>query len=580
MHLMALRGRTALITGSVFLATTVGGTAWGQFEELYTFTSGNPPIGDGNVYPRSLNPARNASGGVGISGGTFPSNGGVDFSNLNGNPAFFDANNLLTRPASLIQNEAFWTDPKNFNFVNSGGQVFPFAQMGFFVYGAEGRSEFGFDVAIASASGNVPTSLAFSIQGDDDWFGSGQLLLTPDGGSPENGIFGPSDVGTFASLGGRQGREARFRFDMSELLGLLEFEGEDPGFDGNDDPIDIERNIDVLAMDFRLVPLVTPGGTTQIAFDNVVLDGAEPFFEPEPVILPPLPPAGPNRPQYTFYAEVENPPTDGDVNDLNADLDAAFGDEDFAQIQVNQLTQGLGAAPATSSLNVIFTTSSTENGLVGHEAAHAVQTPSTFVPPDAESNVELAGETAFLGNALQDVVDGLTNGRSPDPQIVEILSEIQTNFGDAAEILEGLLDETDITPLDDPNDTQFQIDVQPTNSPEGGGNGGGAGLLLASLQIVQSSTLDAGAMYYQGYSPREYQRLVEGSGGPRLGDMGSYLTPTFGDDGQQVGWRVASWVVSDQSGFYTPIVTNIPEPVTGLAGGALAGLVLRRRYAR
>jgi hypothetical protein len=99
---------TRLLGFPLALALLAGAPSHAQF--LHTFTPDPPPIGDGIDYPRMINPARQFPGG-GVAPDAFDAGMGVIFNNTNGNPAFFDGNNLLTRPSALVTNEAFWTDP-------------------------------------------------------------------------------------------------------------------------------------------------------------------------------------------------------------------------------------------------------------------------------------------------------------------------------------------------------------------------------------------------------------------------------------------------------------------------------------
>ncbi|MEM6853923.1 MAG: DUF4157 domain-containing protein [Planctomycetota bacterium] len=572
------------------LAMGLAGTAEAQFDELYTFTSGNPPIGDGNVYPGSLNPARQASGG-GASPGTFPSSGLVDFFNLNGNPAFFDANNFVTRPANLIQNEAFWTDPKIGSFTAPGGNIFDIALMGFTIYDLE-ASQFGFDLAVASAAGTpLPGGLDFQIQTDTDLFGFGEIALTTDAGGFDGERFSPEQAGTFFTVGGRQGFEGRYRFDMSDLLGLLENEGGggdfDGGFDdGSDDGLVPSDFGSLILFDIDLAPIATPGGTTQIAFDNVVLGAPTIFNEVEPVVLPPLPEVGPNRPQYANYdaeAAPENP--DGD----NIDFDpAGFGD-DFTQLTIttdaaNMLAE-VGAEAFTEGVNVIFSSDAPENGLSAHEVTHTVESSSTGGRlSDLPEDTEVVGPTTQVRNVLRgggDSAEARAEGISPIPQIVEVKTRLGTDESEASQAAQQAAAEQQLRQevLDavEQELKRFELRQTPGESTEEPFFVSTPDETAARSLSTLSAEVSPEPMFYLGYSVSAYLSLKEAlQEAIVLGDAGSTVTPVFGPDGEIVTYSVSTWLVTEESGFITPVLTNIPEPGTaGLL--VVAGLMLRRR---
>lgn len=292
------------------------GPVFNGFPATHSFTRGLPPRGDGEDWPRSLNPARQFPGG-GASPGSFFASSGVVFSNLNSNPAYFDANNLLTRPATLINNEAFWTDPKIGSFT-SNGITFDTAAFGFsFISGFTTGADFGFDLALASVSSDLPTGvfedfttgefvsapfLEFQIQDDNFNTARGQIVFAEGGiQSGDNPVIFAEQVGTFNTLNSpRTAYEGRFRVDEAFLRDIIAFEnglGFDPeGFD--DGPGDAAGPIEFF--DIELDSVATFGGTTQVAMDNFVLAGAPIVGDPlrEPLTFQPLNPVGANRPQY------------------------------------------------------------------------------------------------------------------------------------------------------------------------------------------------------------------------------------------------------------------------------------------
>jgi hypothetical protein len=254
-RLRLFAGRVAF---GALLALLGSGPASAQF--LHTFTPDPPPIGDDIDYPRTLNPARLLPG-AGIAPDFFDAGTGMIFQSTHGNPAFFDANNLLTRPAARITNEAFWMDPKIGVFDTGMGED-EHASFGF-QFSPQAGEDFGFDVAIASVSEAPPTTLPFFIQNTDGDVGSFTLGLTLGGGD-----VAPVEAGTFDTLNSPfQGREARFRIPHAQIEALL----------GDSSPL--------LIFSINLYDLSTLGGTTQIALDNFVLAGAsalpnEPQHEP------------------------------------------------------------------------------------------------------------------------------------------------------------------------------------------------------------------------------------------------------------------------------------------------------------
>lgn len=175
-----------------------------QLDLAYSFTSGTAY--DGFNWPKAQWSKQTATG---LAGGQFDTPDGVSFNNFSGNPANFDADNLLTRPAGLIENEAWWTDPKIRSYTGTGGATFHTAvlHMSFNNTPDHYVSEFGFDLAYASVSADVPLALSYTGFDSMGFTVSGQLNLNPSAG------FAPfrQAVGTFATLNSpRVGREARF----------------------------------------------------------------------------------------------------------------------------------------------------------------------------------------------------------------------------------------------------------------------------------------------------------------------------------------------------------------------------------
>ncbi len=409
--------RAFRLVAILMACTLVAFSSTTLFAFALNFTSGLPPVGDFEDYPRSLNPARQAPGG-GASPGSFFSTIGVSFNNLNGNPAYFDANNLLTRPATLINNEAFWTDPKFGQFSSGGGGTFELAHFGFdFIPGFTDGLDFGFDLAMASVSTDLPTGsffdeqtgnfitapfLPFQIQDDNFNTARGTLVFASGASSgPEEGAIFAETVGTFNTLGSpRTAYEARFRIDQSFLQGLIEYEndlfGGDPGGDPEEDPGDggfVSGPIQFFDID--LANITTFGGTTQIAMDNFVLGGTPAINDPlrEPLTFSPFDPVGANTPQYFVTDDSSGDPfegiTDGIFEALDVATSAADGEFDVSILgnptpTGSQTTGVTATVPSDSNLRT-----NPVDPMAGIVIEYdESQDPSTFVP---EEEVPLGG---------------------------------------------------------------------------------------------------------------------------------------------------------------------------------------------
>jgi uncharacterized protein (TIGR03382 family) len=91
--------------------------------------------------------------------------------------------------------------------------------------------------------------------------------------------------------------------------------------------------------------------------------------------------------------------------------------------------------------------------------------------------------------------------------------------------------------------------------------------------------LPADAMYYVNLSAADFLDLVAlGEAELIIGTQGGAIVPTYDSDGNAVGARLSTFLVTDASGTLTTIVTPIPEPGTlAVAGLVAAGLLVRRR---
>lgn len=591
--------------------------------QVNTFTSGNPPIGDGNQYPTSLNPASQSSGG-GASSRSFFANNGVGFTSLNGNPAFFDSNNLLTRPATLITGDAFWSDPRIGNFTNADGSPFDVSLMSFELPAF--TSSFGFDLAVASASADVPLVLEFNIQtfdfegglgGPGEAFGFGQLLLTGSGGGVTvlgngDGQITPFSSGTFSTIGPRTGREARYRIDTADLLSFIQF---DEGFGGPEDPEDPESDPDFeeftptldngFFIDINLRPISTFGGTTQIAIDNFVLDNAPiPNGPPDPTFLFTEFPAGENRPQYLNYdAEVVPDNADGDTYDF--DPTQFDGPITKVLVDIEEPAGELGAKSFTKDVSIYFDSNAPDDGLQAHEVTHSTQ---TILDQD-----QLPEESAILGGdtKIQSILDEVGDPDAP-AQIVEITTTIDAGADGAARLIRRTIQNLEEegpgiisipVPGDEPADlfdpgglgetvTLLGIkahdlidqvpDEQSLQVSDGEDDLSSLFLSFSSEASVSDVLLDAtqGPMYYANTAVSTYLAIKDDAGEELvIGDQGFFITPIFDDEGELLTYSVQTWLITDENGIFTPVLTNVPEP-TSLALIAAGGLLLERRRRR
>jgi len=548
------KSTTALVATATFLVLVAAQTSMAQ---VNTFTSGGPPLGDGNDYPSSLNRSSQSSSGGATVDAFFSDL--VGYTNSNFNPAFFDSNNLLTRPAALINGDAFWTDPKIGNFTGPSGGTFPLAQIGF-QFDHAAFNTFGFDIAVASASEAVPATLPFQIQDfDSDTFGNGQLVLDPDAGGGFGDLY-PSDSGSFFTLGGRQGLEARYRIDKFEIEDLT---GE-PLSGGT------------WFLDIDLLGVATLGGTTQVAIDNFVFDGASlPQPTREPVYLPPTPPIGPNRPQYFNYAQTTDDQSDGDSYDFTA---SDLGDDLTSVTATGEVPQDIGADAFTHSSTIYFQSNSPDNGLYSHEVTHEL------APPPGDDGI---GPSVELENRVENSSGGVESGDAPSLQILDVQTLL--NAGDQRTL------DTAGQQLESPQDVQPLDAAQ--DSPDGLlglvniGNPVGASTVASESPVsllgstIAFGTFAAEPMFYVNYTVDDYLALKESLSEDLLeGDSGSVVSPVLDLNGEVATYLVSTWTVTTQGGVFLPVQfggTEVPEPSTGLLLLAMSGgaFVLRRRRA-
>lgn len=563
-------------------------TAFAQSGEALTFTSGLPPVGDGTVYPRSINPARQGVGGAAID--FFSTSSGTRFSNSNGNPAYFDANNLLTSPASLITNEAFWTDPKLGTFNSSGGDPFELAQFGvaFFASIYQGM-DFGFNLAMASVSEDLPTAsfgvstfayLPFQVQDEDGNSAQGRLVFG-DSGDDSLGDIYAEEFGTFQTLSSpRTAYEARFELEQNELWQLI---AEENGFADNFDP-ETDTASPIHHFDIDLAGIATGGGTTQVAMDNFFVGNATlPASElpRETLLYQPQQPVGENTPQYFSLDALSTMIDFGQASDgMRVALSTVLGD--VSGLNLGSIISGVtqetavhlfdtsidsGFQPGISSLTT--TPQSTGGGLIGGIGNILSLLPEeTLVgTPIFNAFTDISGQIAVtMSTALSGVLDPSLNQDSYEQIIDRLYADTRRislqNTVDLNEVMESA--------------TGFTRLLHQPEQPLVEGTFDG----LASFAVLEA---DYGSPeLFINYTLDQYLALMlaEGSG-PRVGDTGGWFEPIFDTSGNIVDLQAHSWLITDESGtFITSVYMSIPEPGMLAIFAAGAGILLVRREHR
>lgn len=501
-----------------------------------TFTSGFS--GDGFQYPSSIGPSK-ASGDFGITAGSAFTPVGVEFSYFGANLAFFDANNLLTAPSTLITNDAFWTDPRVFTRQTPSGP-FSSSSIGFSIDFPLDYYAFGFNLAIASVAESVPTSLEFQIQfgvGDDAQFINDSIVF--------DGFNAYTDqVGTFQTLNSPHvGRDTRVEFFIDDLLFGFSEEGDQPDdFDGD---FDDDFYPEVMFFDIDTTPLDNDLGisVTQIAMDNFTLDEAfivEPGPDPTRFNAPdPLSASDP----ATFSFSGSNP---GAV-----DVSGATGPV--------SLSAGSGnlSAPGDFQATAYTTTLANASGL--NELTLGLGAP-LMVAAFSSATFEAASDdpaTFALGEAVNVTLTADPAQPGIEPLVVSINAIVD---GDLAEALLPLFGE----------DATDPATVAAAKA-----------LGLPVITETQTDSFDGLAAYFLDVSAEDFLVLLDsGEASAEIGTQGGTIVPTLNSDGSAVGARVETWIVTDESGFYGA-ATSVPEPTTlVLLAGGLASLACRRRHRR
>jgi hypothetical protein len=524
----------------------------------YTFTSGGNA--DGVNWPRSQRSSQAPGGGL-EGGPFFPGDGsGLSFYNFSGNPAYYDGSNLLTRPAALINNEAWWTDPRTANYVSTDGQTYQSASIAVaFDNDYIGPvSQFGFDLAIASVSNPVPASINFHALDTLGEMIFGTLHLDP-AAPPENGVS--SDLhGTFLSMNSvYQGHEARFSIDIPSLLSSIRPE-ESEGVDLTNYGLDLF----VIEME----PFTTLGGTTQLAIDNFVINGGAPG-EPtrEPIYIPASGPV-PDETTYLF-TYVEGAPEEPNETTIDP---SQFGDDDLAAVSVH--TQGVGdddlsARASTTDTTIVFPAEQAGVEILSHEVTHVSQGSSQQEGQIQQINTLFTSATGANEIEVMTSIVNVVTSENAGP-IDNFLVEIRTLLGSEAISVGAVFAESIaagqqeiLIDIDDLTEIAF-IRAESISGSQG------------ALSEAVLATLADGAEFYLNYTFLEYIAHKESVGEEWVvGDQGATIVPVLGGDGEIASYMLTNWIVANDSGSFTQIL--VPEPTGVIAVIGLGALFMRRR---
>ena len=509
--------------------------------ESYSFTSGF--AGDGVEYPFSIGPSR-SSGDFGISAGSFsPGIGQLDtFSYQGANLAFFDANNLLTAPARLISNEAFWTDPRVFTRTTAAGSGFSLSGLGFSLNDFDSVESFGFNVAVASLAQAVPVRLPFQVQfgvGDGDFeplFFNDNLNFAGEVGGPLDFTV---DFDTFQSLSSPfVGREARFEFNVSDLES---FASQGPNGDSDDSNFD-----PILFFDIDTSSLDNNNGIslTQIAIDNVTVNGA-PIIEtrPEPTLISGPTPNGPFNP--SVFDLTGAPPNANVVNVPATTQNGPIGltvtsgpFTDPGDFQVTLFTPGNANVSGLGEVSFGFgPTTSAASAFAALSSAVVVGTPDELIALADEVTLTLTPDSAQAGI---------------EPAIAEIQALVDADVAAALQSVFALATDTfDVA-------AAFAAGL-PVLLLDGAGAEGNPNDYLVDVSASDLLSLEAA-----------------GEIDITLGLQGASFVPFFDSAGEITGGRVSTFVVTNQSGVLAA-VTTVPEPTALALLAAATPLVAGRR---
>lgn len=499
----------------------------------YSFTSGT--FGDGFNWPRSLPPSR-SSGTNGITNEAFFTPDSLGFSHLGSNLAFFDANNLLTRPSTLLSGEVFWTDPRAFSrTVPDGGggtRLFSASSLGFQDLNLFDGDRFGFDFAAASVSREVPLFFQYQIQ--DNY------------GQTARDSFELS--GTFQTLGSPfEGRDERLRFEASDFLQLLGT----PDFDnvvddgslgfnfGDYDPSNpFEQVVNFFDVDLLAFGNNQGVSVNQVAIDNFTRNDGF-VAEPRPALV------------------IVNGPTPTPFNPTTFDLTGA----------------------GSTNPNVVNVPATTQNGPVGLAVTSGPFTDPgdfqvTLITP-GNANVSGLGQVSFgFGQTISSFSAGLF--ATTDGAQLALTEDVFVDLvGDPGQngILAAIYATESIVAA---SEGQLLFDAFAAVGGEPLTVGEAAALGLPTVLGEEDAS---GEAFFANVSAADFLTLVSLDASLlTVGTQGAAISALLDDNADVLQARVSAWRVIDASGVFTVVadVGVIPEPSSaGLV--AAGGLLLTRR---
>ncbi len=518
-------------------------------EFALSFTSGF--AGDGFDYPFSIGPS--VSSGNGIRPGQFfipdnPAGSSISVDYQGANLAFFDANNLLTRPSSRITNEAFWTDPRLFTNTSNN---FSLSSLGFAVevFDPESVSTLGFDLAVASVAAPLPDALSFQIQfgiegpvddsgppEDEELFFFGDISLIDDSSSSEFIV----EVGTFQTLGSPfGGRDARVEFDLESLYSEAFSQGPSGGVGGGD----FSSFAGPIFIDIDTRPLDNSNGISvnQVAIDNLSINGGV-------------------RSDARAEPEIVNGPTPGPFNPTTF-----------------QLT-------GPPNANVVNVPATTQSGPIGLSVTSGPFTdPGDFrvtLYTPGNANVSGLSEVTF---GFGPTVAALLATDAPESELLDLTGEIVLTLTADPEQAAVLPVVFETEALIDSELAELLANVFFAAEESGDPLTVGEALELG-LPIITgvSEALSESAAYFAGVSASDFLGLLSADAVDLIvGTQGAAFTPSYNSLGELTGGRVSSFLVTDRSGTYnaTVRVAAIPEP-TSLALLGFTGFVFFTRRRR
>lgn len=459
-----------------------------------------------------------------LSGDQFDTPEGVSFNNYTGNLAFFDRDNLQTRPAGLIANEAWWTNVKTKRWGTNNNMESCDWGIGFFNSASGFANTVTFDIAVASPI-EIPEIMNIVVSDpDNEGIGTYIDLVEPDSGVTVA-------VESFTSLNSPFCYAARVHLDMNTLF--ADKMSENPELD--------ESNYGIEFIDFRLDDFSTPNGLVQVAIDNLVVGNALPkTILAEPVTHGNETPAAPDTEvQIVFTSNPPNPPAPNTIYVNPGEVTsngAGFEVTSYYESQyINSSTAAMGGGLPPFNWNAVLTTS-TQEGSTG---------------PVAPGENDLG--TVNLMNSLQEAAQNLTTG-------------IQLTLPNTDNLI--VPPTIDQTILSDYNYGETLVDM--TESV----------LQFTLDQLDQFGPEVTTQRYFVNYSFEDYQQWLQQTGSPSfLGDAGYTTIPLTDEFGSITGYGFDFWMTGfdDRSINFIYSAVAVPEPTVLTMLGALGVLGLRCR---